>query len=508
MNKKYWLESSWALYLSAFLFGAIYPLGFAPINFWPLVLVAIGGFWWLLKEKNNKQSFRVGFFYGLGLFAVGVSWVFVSINTFGNASVPLAVFLTILFVMLLACLMGFVGWVFAKFLSNYSLLTRVIGFALVWLAVNFFQGYSFINFPWLFAGYSQTGQALQGIASIFGVYGLTLVMVLLACLFSEVIVQSRLMSKVGYSAVGLLFLSALVSWFGLSGIQKESGSLTVALVQPNIDQHEKWNPDNYVPIVRDQIIQTQDYWGADLVVWPEASIPKMDAYAQPVLELLSTEAKNANTTFLTGILILPDPNNTKEYYAGMKQLGKTRAEYRKQQLVPFGEYVPFQSVIRGLIDFFDMPMSSFTPGNADQTGFSDERAYYIPAICYEIVFPELIQSLSGKDSSELPQAIVTISNDTWFGKSWGPLQHFQMAKMRAIENGLPVIRGTNNGVTALIDHYGRVLDQEPRFEKAVLAGVIPLTQRTTIFNQYGHLPFWGLCLILLALALVFRNRVR
>lgn len=496
-------SSSWKTYLIALIVGAIYPLGFAPIERWPLAILSVSAFWWFLKDTDPKVAFRTGFSYGLGLFAVGVSWVYVSINTFGNASAPLAVFLTFLFVCLLAILFGLLAWFFRKYFKNYSLLSQIIAFSLMWLGINFFQGYSFISFPWLYLGYSQAESVFMGIASIFGVHGVTLYLLPLAILTAEVATNK---TNLKIFALGAYLISGFgLSWVGLNGQIKEQGSLTVALVQPNINQHEKWNPDNYVPIVRDQILQTQAYWGADLIVWPEASIPRMDAYAQPVLEMLSTEARNANTTFLTGILLLPDPKKPQEYYAGMKQLGKKTSDYRKQQLVPFGEYVPFQSIIRGLIDFFDMPMSSFTPGNSAQAGFSDERAYYIPAICYEIAFPELIQGLSSKSGSDKPQAIVTISNDTWFGESWGPLQHFQMAKMRAIENGLPVIRATNNGVTALIDHYGRVLDQESRFEKAVLAGVVPLTQRSTIFNQYGHWPLWVLCVLLTFSALVFRK---
>ncbi len=496
--------AQWGQYLMALIVGAIYPLAFAPLERWALAIISVSAFWWFLRDTKPKIAFRLGLSYALGMFGVGISWVYVSINTFGNAAPPLAVFLTILFVFLLASLFGLMAWAFRKYFANYSLVSQIIAFSLLWLTINFIQGYSFISFPWLYLGYSQTGGIFMGIASLLGVHGVTLFLLPLSILTAEVATNKTTAKMVALGTYLVLGLG--LSWWGLSGQVKDRGSLTVALVQPNIDQHEKWIPENYVPIVTGQIEQTSAYWGADLVVWPEASIPRMDAYAKPVLEMLSNQSANANSTFITGIPVLPDADNQSEYYAGMKQLGVTQAEYRKQQLVPFGEYVPFSFALRGLIEFFDMPMSSFTPGSSEQKGFSDSKAYYIPAICYEIAFPELIQNLSSKNDTDLPQAIVTISNDTWFGESWGPLQHFQMAKMRAIENGLPVIRATNNGITALIDHQGQVLDQEPRFEKSVLAGVIPMTQRATIFNQYGQWLLWGLTGLLILIAAFFRNK--
>ncbi|MEC7577028.1 MAG: nitrilase-related carbon-nitrogen hydrolase, partial [Pseudomonadota bacterium] len=128
--------------------------------------------------------------------------------------------------------------------------------------------------------------------------------------------------------------------------------------------------------------------------------------------------------------------------------------------MPFGEYIPFTELLRGAIDFFDLPMSSFTPGDSAQEPLRTQKAALVPAICYEIAFSGLIQSL-GEKSQDQFTAILTISNDTWFGDSWGPLQHFQIAQMRAIETGLPVIRGTNNGLTAVIASNGRVMEQIP-----------------------------------------------
>ena len=496
--------SSWGHYLMALIVGAIYPLAFAPFERWPVAILSVSALWWFLKDTSPKAAFRLGFCYGLGLFAVGVSWVYVSINTFGNAAPPLAVFLTILFVAILALLFALMAWLFRRYCANFSLFSQVICFSLLWLGINFFQSYSFISFPWLFLGYSQTGSIFMGIASLLGVHGVTLYLLPLAILTAEV-ATAKTINKV--VALGLYLVLGLgLSWWGLSGKVEQGDSLNVALIQPNVDQHKKWDQRYFGEIVNGMLEQTESYWGADLVVWPEAAIPAMDYQVDFLLNDLSEKASESGSSFITGIPLLPNSQDKKTYYAGIKQLGDTKADYRKQQLVPFGEYVPFSFVLRGLIDFFDLPMSSFTPGSSEQAGFDTEKVYLIPAICYEIAFPNLIQNLSTKSADNgKPKAILTISNDTWFGESWGPLQHFQMAKMRAIENGLPVIRGTNNGLTALIDHYGQVLDQENRFEKAVLAGVIPLTQRHTWFNQLGHWPLILISLLMALAALLLRR---
>lgn len=499
--------ANWGQYLMALMVGAIYPLAFAPFERWPLAILSVSAFWWFLKDTSPKTAFRLGLCYGLGLFAVGVSWVYVSINTFGNAAPPLAIFLTALFVLILASLFGILAWLHRKYFARFSLPSQIILFSLAWLALNLFQGYSFVSFPWLYLGYSQTGGIFMGVASIFGVHGITLFLLPLAILTAEVATEKTTNKIIALGACLVLGLG--LSWWGLNGQVKQENSLTVALIQPNTDQHEKWDRQHFPKIVNGMIEQTENYWGKDLIVWPEAAIPAMDHQVDFLLNDLSDKAKDSGTAFITGIPLMPDPSDQKTYYAGIKQLGGNQADYRKQQLVPFGEYVPFSFALRGLIDMFDLPMSSFTPGNSEQKGFDIEQAYLIPAICYEIAFPELIQDLSRKsENPQKPQAILTISNDTWFGESWGPLQHFQMAQMRAIENGIPVIRGTNNGITALIDHYGRVITDEPRFEKAVLAGVLPLEQRATIFNQYGFLPLWILCLLLLGCAWLLRKAAK
>lgn len=507
MTQKFASPNGWLAFFIALIAGAVYPLAFAPLNWWPLALVSIGAFWWLLTDKTPKQAFRLGWGYGFGVFIAGVSWVYVSINTFGNAAPWLAVTLTIVFAMILALFYSILGWVMQKFFSKYSLVSRVILFGVIWIGLDIARGSGFVSFPWLYAGYSQTEALMQGLAGFLGVHGVTLFVVILSCLLSEVVAtkgyaqQRRFLIPI----LTVLLIPFMATLYMFSKAPTKEQTLTIALVQPNVDQHIKWNSEYFNQIMYGLFEQTDAYWGADLVVWPEGGIPAFENRVPGLMSELEGKAKESGSTFITGIP-MHEPDNRKIYYSGVRLLGEDSQHYHKQQLVPFGEYIPFTELLRGAIDFFNLPMSSFTPGSPEQAPLRTEKAALVPAICYEIAFSGLIQGL-GKQSQDQFTAILTISNDTWFGDSWGPLQHFQIAQMRAIETGLPVIRGTNNGLTAVIASNGHVMDQIPRFERKVLAGAFVLDNKPTWFLQYGYWTLLVLVIGLLGVAFILRNTV-
>lgn len=496
----------WLNFVYVAIAGAIYPLGFSPLEWWPLPIFSVAVLWWLLQDKSPKEAFWTGFCYGMGLFAVGVSWLYVSINTFGHAAPWLATLLTILAIAFLSLFFAFLAWIQRKLLSQYGRLSQMILFALMWLLVDLIRGSGFWNFPWLYLGYSQTSGPLMGLATYVGVHGLTLVLVFIALLVSELIFRQRNNAAVSLKLACILVIAMGLSLLPFTNITNKisvTETVTVALIQPNVDQHQKWDRKYFGPIINGLIEQTEPYWGADYVIWPEAAIPAMDTQVSLLLNQLESKAKNYHSQFITGIPIYEDREH---YYPGIKLLGDHKGEYRKQKLVPFGEYLPFESLLRDVIDFFNLPMSSFSAGSSSQTPLSTEKANLIPAICYEVAFSGLIQQLTEKASDDKLKVILTISNDTWFGTSWGPIQHFQIARMRAIENGVPVIRATNNGLTAVVNFNGRVLDEEPRFEQAVLAGVFTLSNRDTWFAQYGYWTLWALSFLLVVVAFGLRHK--
>jgi apolipoprotein N-acyltransferase len=253
---------------------------------------------------------------------------------------------------------------------------------------------------------------------------------------------------------------------------------------------------------------SEQAWAADLVIWPEAAIPRLYQYIPRQLGELDLLAQEHATTLLTGIPYRydkpTDPASERvTYYNSVVALGTGSGIYFKQRLVPFGEYVPLERWLRGVIDFFDLPMSHMSWGPAKQNSLTTGPWRIAPFICYEVVYPDLV----AHDSRDA-HFIVTVSNDSWFGHSIGPPQHFQIARMRALENGRYVLRGTNNGITAIIDHQGHILAQAEQFIRTVIYGEAAPMQGQTPFNRLGSLPVVGCSLLITCLGMlnVFRDR--
>jgi apolipoprotein N-acyltransferase len=199
-------------------------------------------------------------------------------------------------------------------------------------------------------------------------------------------------------------------------------------------------------------------------------------------------ARETNTTVITGIMSR-DPS-TGSYFNSVIALGEGRGIYHKRRLVPFGEYVPLEDLLRGLIQFFDLPLSSTASGPDTQPALIAGRYRISTSICYEVVYPELVRT-SVADADLL----ITLSNDTWFGESIGPDQHMQIARMRALENGRYLIRATNNGITAIVDSRGTVSATIPRFTPGVLQGSVQVMTGETPFSRWGTWSILVVCLL-------------
>jgi apolipoprotein N-acyltransferase len=237
--------------------------------------------------------------------------------------------------------------------------------------------------------------------------------------------------------------------------------------------------------------QTAKHWDKDLIIWPEAAVPLMYHDALNFLSDIGAEAAATNTGIITGILY--DDPEVYAFYNSIIGIGRADGIYFKQRLVPFGEYVPLEKWLRGIIAFFDLPNSIIFPGPREQAILSFEGFNIAPSICYEIVYPDLVARLA-QDAALL----VTISNDAWFGQSIGPKQHFQMARMRALENRRYLLRATNTGISGIIDPQGQIKVLAPPYRQGSAAGAdIKLLTERTVFSYLGSWPIIVLCLALL-----------
>ncbi len=484
----------------ALLSGAIGPLAFSPNHMWLIGFVSVMGFYVALKFASPRQGAITGWFFGLGFFGVGASWVFVSINVYGNAGELLAGFLTFLFVAGLALLYSLQSWLNQRF---FHASFYMFGFAALWVLGEWFRSWFLTGFPWLYMGYPHIQSSFSGLAPIFGVLSISLVVALSGAGFGEMfLIWQRHDERKAYTVArsyiptGLFFIWIAAGLSGkLTWVEPvENGIIDVGLVQANIDQGQKFDAA-FITQNLDHYEQLSDsLWDADVIVWPETAIPYVAARSNRVLDYFENKARATNTTLVTGIF--------GETQAGLHNsiisLGNGEGIYHKQKLVPFGEYVPMRAVFSTLLKVFDLPMSSLEPGPSDQAMLSAGPYTLASFICYEVVYPDFVRR-GAKDSDFM----VTISNDTWFGSSWGPLQHLEMAAMRALENGRYLVRATNNGVSAIINEKGIIVAQTGQFSAEVLRGEVQVFSGRTPFSYWGSWPILLLC----AGLLVFVRRV-
>ncbi|HSC83552.1 MAG TPA: apolipoprotein N-acyltransferase [Pseudomonas sp.] len=497
-------QPGWPGHLLALAAGSLTTLALAPFDYWPLALLAIALSYLGLRQCNPRQALLRGWCYGLGVFLAGTSWIYVSIHDYGAASAPLAAGLTFAFSAGVALFFALPAWLWARWLRrNDAPIADALAFAALWLAQEAFRGWFLTGFPWLYAGYSQLSGPLAGLAPVGGMWLISLSLALSAALLVNLPLLWRAKPRL---LAGLALL--LAPW--LAGLalhdhawtQAKGEPMKVAAMQGNVAQNMKWDPAQLqaqLALYRDMTLSSQP---ADLIVWPETAVPVLKEFAEGYLQFMGRVAQEHQAALITGVPVRQvNQFGEKRYCNGITVTGNGSGTYLKQKLVPFGEYVPLQDVLRGLIAFFDLPMSDFARGPADQQLLQAKGLQIAPFICYEVVYPEFAASLAAR--SDL---LLTVSNDTWFGTSIGPLQHLQMARMRALEAGRWMIRATNNGVTALIDPQGRISVQIPQFQQAVLYGQVQPMQGLTPYLIWRAWPLVGLCMVLLGWALWARRR--
>ncbi|MGI9293399.1 MAG: apolipoprotein N-acyltransferase [Pseudomonadales bacterium] len=491
MLNKAWLQS-----LLAICAGTLITLSLAPFDVGAAGVAALVVLLFLLANRNPRTAFARGWFFGVGLFGSGASWVYVSIYLYGNAPAPLAVLLTLLFCLGLALLSALTCYIYRRLLSNDGYMSLAV-FPALWVLGEWLRTWLLSGFPWLFIGYAQIDGPLHGWAPLLGVFGISYFMALSAVCIFLLLRRNR-----NY----WLLIPGLVPWLlgpllnTISWVQPLNKEVTVGLVQANIAQQEKWQPAKIPGHIQLHERLTEKLWGKQVIVWPEAAIPMLYANAKPIIDRLDKRAQQRNSAFFTGIPYRNDGADA-GYHNSIVALGTGSGIYFKRRLVPFGEYVPLENVLRGLIDFFDLPTSHFTPGPSEQSHLQANGLRVAPFICYEVVYPALLQT----GNKPLPDFLLTISNDTWFGASIGPLQHLQMARMRALELGRAMIRGTNNGVSALIDADGSISAQTTQFEQEVLTGTIQLYSGKTPYARFGNNALLLFCAACVALPLLRRK---
>ena len=484
--------------LIALVAGALLPLSLAPFDIWPFGMLAVAALF-LLLQNTESSGLLLGWLFGVGKYSVGVSWVYVSIHDYGNASPLLAMLLVGLFIAGLALFTLANGWLFCRFKRAHWLASGAV-FIVLYVLFEWLLTWFLTGFPWLLVGYGQLTTVMAGFAPLGGVL-LVSFMTLCSAVGLVVWFQER-QSKRAVPAIAL----ALVPWvigagLGLIAWVQPDESQEVALVQGNIAQIDKWQPENSQAIIEQYLTLSDPHWDTDLIVWPEASITLFEDQASALLLALDERGKSSATAIILGLPAREvKPHDEVVFKNTAIGLGTAHGRYAKRRLVPFGEYVPFAGTLRGLIQFFDLPMSRAEPGEWRQPLIQIGDTSVMVAICYEIVYPQL-----AREGADL---LLTISNDTWFGDSIGPLQHLQMARMRALENGRWLLRATNNGVSAIVDERGAIRARLPRFEAGVLRGEYWRMRGLTPYARFGDWPLLAVLVLGFVLAVMTSRKTR
>ncbi len=480
--------------LIAFCSGIAATFAFAPYGLWWLAPVTLAILFWLWLDCTPKQAFLHGWGFAAGLFGVGTIWIHHSMSAFGGMALPLALFLAISLALLLALFYGLAGFIAVRLSTQASLPAKLAGSALAFVTMEWLRSWILTGFTWLTVGFSQIDSPLSGYAPIGGVLLVSLLSALTAALLVLITRGKRRQQIAAIIAIAAVWTSG-----GLLGskewTQASGKPLKVTLLQANIPQDQKWLPQMLKPTLEYYTGESMKHLDSDLILWSESAITVLKQQVdQSLLKPLSRKLTENNTILVTGILTNPQGEI---YYNNLMSLGANEALYKKRHLVPFGEYFPlgylWKESFKGLATIGD----DFTAGDASKPLLQVGEHQAGASICYEIIFGEEIREA-------LPEAhfLINISNDAWFGKTVGPLQHFEMVRMRALENGRYLLRATNTGVTAIIDPQGDVQAQLPQFQRAELSGAFTPYQGSTPYSKYGHLAFWLLWGALLAWVLV------
>ena len=453
------------------LFGLIGIFAFAPFSIKFLIFISYGYLIHLLISNNNGVFWKV-FCWGLGHWGLGMSWIIVSVYYYGETTIAMSSIIYILLVVILTLIFTSPLLILKSALSFTKINNNF--FSVLFISSIFtiseFSRYFFLNgVPWLIPGNIFLDTISQNIYPIFGVTAASFFIYFICALF---IVYSN--NKIFYVSAAILIISLLP----FSPADETKDGIKVSIVQPASDPFLKYE-DNYYLKIEDNLNKLIDTVSKDseLVVLPEAELPYSQNSIRFIDFLKNTEISEK---IILGVWKYDD---AKLYNAIFSP--RYNEAYKKIHLVPFGEYIPFIEGLRGIINFFDLPMSNVSHGSQLQENIRilDNIPISSP-ICFDIAFPNTVRNMN--KSSLL---MINVSNDTWFGNSIGPYHHLSIARVRSIENNRYTIRATNDGISAIISNKGTIVTLLDKGKSGILEGNVKLIKNSTFYSRNGHLFF-------------------
>jgi apolipoprotein N-acyltransferase len=514
-------------YFLSLILGSISALTFAPLYLFPLAIFAFSG-WFLIGNscKDNKESFLIGWFFGFGQFIFGLYWICISLFVDISKFFWLLPFALFLIPAVLAIYTG-LALLLTNFIATKLAIKdwrKILLLAVIWVFFEFLRSTLFTGFPWNLLGYSLLfSLPLSQAASVVGIYGLSLLAIIFYC-FPALFIQTnndkikfhfdKKLQPFYISLILSISLIWLAGFFRINNFQPNFfPNATFRLVQPSIAQENKWNPesryDSFLENIR--LSHRLGFDKVNYVVWSESAVPyvinQITSYG-----LLSNIASAApqDGFIITGALKAEFKEGSNDWEREPSKIwntifvinhdAKVITNYDKNHLVPFGEYIPFSDSLPFISKITDGAIN-FSQGNGLKTiKLNSKTPSFSPLICYEAIF-------SGNviDKSHPPQFLLNLTNDAWFGLSFGPYQHFDMVRMRSIENGMPTIRVANSGISGLIDPLGKIVALIPLNKKDILDVMLMENLPATIYMRYGNKILILISTIILSLAFLKRR---
>ncbi|NQY51293.1 MAG: apolipoprotein N-acyltransferase [Piscirickettsiaceae bacterium] len=472
------------------------PLSFSTFPPYPIAVISLILLFNSWQGIAARQAFWRGFLFSVGMFSVGIPWVYIAIHDFGHTNIFLASLLTIIFISFLSLYLAILAWIIkciAGLLSTH--LDIVTTLPVAWIEFESFKAWFFLTgFHWLELGIGQINGPLAGYTPIIGVLGVSWLVTLTAGLLLVAVKSQQwwiilLISMIRTGGHTLKFYR----W-----TENKGQTITVSLIQGNIPQKIRWDPKRLFKTLNLYRTGTELNWNSNLIIWPENTVPifyyqAKDNFLNPLFAL----ARNKENDILLGIPIMQQDSS--HDFNSITNSGTKELFDNKRHFVPFGDYIQLKW-LRHLIQIFNLPMSNFIPGNNDQKLLQATGLDIGISICYEDAF-------STEVLATVPQAslLINASNNSWYGNSLAPHQHLQISRNRALDTGRPDLRATTNSISALINHHGQIMNKTPQFKQAILTGVIQPRKGTTTYVKHRQTPVLIITLCILLVWAYYRQ---
>ena len=481
--------------------GAALAAAFAPLNLWLLGLLAPALLMALWQDAPPRHAAALGFWFNAGTFSVGTYWLYISIRQIGGAPLWIA-FLAMGGLVGVLCLYGtLLGWAIARYLPTGGAVRWMLAVPAAWVLEEWFRGWFLTGFPWLSLGYSQTSTWLAGAAPVLGVYGISALLLIGAGALVTLILGTR-RERVLAGVVLVLSWALPALLLGVAWTKPAGPPISLAIVQGAVPADEKWqfeHQDAQLDTYRDL---TRQALGAQVIFWPEAALPDTAQRLGDYLLDRYHEVHAQHSALVAGLL---RQTSSGEYYNSILALGESAGWYDKMHLVPFAETFPVPGFARHWLEVLNLPFEDIRFGAPRQAPLSAGGLILLPAICYDDAYGSTNLAMLSTAN-----ALVTVTNDAWFGHSTARYQHLQIAQMRSIETGRYLVRAANDGISAIIGPDGRVVAEAPGYVPTVLHGTVVPRVGQPPYARFGNWLIISLAATtlaaVLAWGLVFRGR--